>query len=150
DMFTPLIGTLKKAKRRSSPRRRFVPHLEILEGRSVPSTFSVLNLADSGKGSLRQAVLDAQANPGADEIEFAAGLTGAIYLTTGQLSITGDLAINGQGAELLAVSGSNQSRVFNISGGATVTIEGLTIRDGKAIGAVGAPALGGGILNTSS
>ena len=37
----------------------------LLEDRTVPSTFTVLNLADSGEGSLRQAVLDANAHPGA-------------------------------------------------------------------------------------
>jgi hypothetical protein len=44
---------------------------ELLKDRTVPSTFTVLNLADSGTGSLRQAVLDANANPGADLILFA-------------------------------------------------------------------------------
>src|SRR5262249_13241877 len=43
--------------------------LEPLEDRAVPSTFSVDNLADSGPGSLRQAVLDANATPGADVID---------------------------------------------------------------------------------
>ena len=45
--------------------------IERLEDRTVPSTFTVANLADSGPGSLRQAVLDANANPGADLIRFA-------------------------------------------------------------------------------
>ena len=54
--------------------------VEALEDRSVPSTFEVLNLADSGEGSLRQAVLDANspAYPGADVINFADGLLGTI------------------------------------------------------------------------
>src|SRR5439155_6545223 len=38
------------------------------------------------------------------------------------------------------------SRIFSISGGATVTIAGLTITDGRVIGGTG----GGGILNTGS
>src|SRR5262249_38716911 len=44
------------------------PNLEVLEDRTLPSTFTVLNLADSGAGSLRQAVLDANspAFPGLD------------------------------------------------------------------------------------
>ena len=46
--------------------------LERLEDRTVPSTFTVQNLADSGPGSLRQAITDADANPGADLIRFAA------------------------------------------------------------------------------
>ena len=35
-----------------------------------PSTFVVTNTGDSGAGSLRQAILDANAHPGADRIEF--------------------------------------------------------------------------------
>jgi hypothetical protein len=35
---------------RHSSCRRFVPCLEVLEGRTLPSTFTVLNLADSGQG----------------------------------------------------------------------------------------------------
>src|SRR5262249_41373982 len=47
--------------------------LEALEDRTTPSTFTVTTLADSGAGSLRQAVLDANAHPGADTIRFANG-----------------------------------------------------------------------------
>ena len=42
--------------------------VEALEDRTVLSTFTVLNLADSGDGSLRVAILGAEANPGADVI----------------------------------------------------------------------------------
>ncbi|HUE69556.1 MAG TPA: right-handed parallel beta-helix repeat-containing protein [Pirellulaceae bacterium] len=44
--------------------------VEHLEERQVLSTFLVTNTADSGAGSLRQAILDANANPGADAIVF--------------------------------------------------------------------------------
>jgi hypothetical protein len=45
-----------------------VPRLEALEDRTLPSTFTVLNLADSGVGSLRQAVLDANPTAGPNDI----------------------------------------------------------------------------------
>jgi uncharacterized delta-60 repeat protein len=38
--------------------------------RTVTSTFSVTSVADAGDGSLRQAILDANLNPGKDTIEF--------------------------------------------------------------------------------
>src|SRR5262245_48148705 len=110
------------------PRQGFVPRLEALEDRTVPSTFTVQNLADSGPGSLRQAILDASAQPGDDTIRFApAARDGTIALTGGQLSITDDLTIDGPGARRLAVSGNDASRVFQIGSGVTVTIADLTI-----------------------
>jgi hypothetical protein len=123
--------------------------VEVLEDRCTPSTFTVENLADSGPGSLRQAILDANAQSGADLIGFApAASDGAIALTSGELSITGDLSIDGPGAQRLTISGNNASRVFRISGSTTVTIDAMTIRDGLANGS--SPVLasaGGGILN---
>ena len=72
----------------ADPWRGFVPRVEALEDRTLPSTFTVLNLADSGTGSLRQAVLDADAAPGQNDIVFAAGLSGTITLTSGELDLT--------------------------------------------------------------
>src|SRR5229473_5794791 len=132
-----LLRCLKSDSPRTRDRRRrpkrhqgrlFVPRLEVLECRTLPSTFTVLNLLDSGPGSLRQAVLDANDQPGADVIRFAHGLHGTIALTSGQLSITDDLTIDGPGANRLTVSGSSASRVLNISGSSTdVAIDDLTI-----------------------
>ena len=51
--------------RTAGRRPGFRPRLEPLEDRSVPATFTVLNLADDGDGSLRQAVRDANALAGA-------------------------------------------------------------------------------------
>src|SRR5262245_11997985 len=89
-------------------RREFMPRLETLEDRTVPSTFLVENLADQGPGSLRQAVLDANIQFGADTIRFADGLQGTIGLTGGELGITDILRIDGPGASVLAVSGNHQ------------------------------------------
>ena len=130
-------------------RRSAIFRLERLEDGTVLSTFPVLNLADSGADSLRQAILDANATPGADVITFAPGLHGTITLTSGELQITNDLDIEGPGANKLTISGSNKSRIFDIGPDATdVTIAGLTIADGLADG--NAPiihSVGGGILN---
>jgi parallel beta-helix repeat protein len=45
--------------------------IESLEERTVPAIFQVTTIADMGTGSLRQALLDANNTPGADEIRFA-------------------------------------------------------------------------------
>src|SRR5689334_20851779 len=79
---------------------------------AAAATFTVSNTSDSGAGSLRQAILDADATPGNDEIIFSPLLQGTIILTSGQLSITDSLAISGPGAGKIVVSGNGVSRVF--------------------------------------
>jgi hypothetical protein len=95
-------------------------------GSANANSYTVTNLNDAGTGSLRQAILDANGNAGADIID-ATGVNGTISLSTGELMISDDVTINGPGANLLSVSGNNSSRVFNISGGVTVTINSLTV-----------------------
>jgi hypothetical protein len=120
---------------------------EALEDRFVPSTFTVVNLADEGAGSLRDAVALADANPGPDLIDFAPGVQGTITLTSGELFITDDLTIDGPGADVIAVSGNDASRVFDVIGPfdgitwMTSSISGLTINHGHELQA------GGGIVN---
>src|SRR6516162_4636455 len=134
---TTLRRWLKKAfvtGRRPPAARRpsFTPWLLVLEDRTLPSTFLVTNLADSGPGSLRQAVLDANTHPGPDLITFAPHLHGTITLTSGQLEVSNDLTIVGPGAARLAVSGNDHSRVFALDPGITVAIDDLTIAQGLA------------------
>src|SRR5262249_35488766 len=76
-MFLSLVRRVAHGSkaRRSPPRRGPTPGppLEALEDRTLPSTFLVTNTNDSGAGSLRQAILDANATPnvgGPDLISF--------------------------------------------------------------------------------
>jgi hypothetical protein len=104
-------------------------------GTADAATFNVTNLNDSGPGSLRQAVLDANSSGGADVITFQAGLTGTITLTTGQLQVYASVDIQGPGADVITVSGNDASRVFYLyadSAGEAVTISGLTVSHGNA------------------
>jgi uncharacterized repeat protein (TIGR01451 family) len=112
------------------------------------ATYTVTNTNDSGAGSLRQAILDAESNGGADEIVFNAGVSGTITLGSALPEITEDLTITGPGADVLAVSGADSYRVFHITGGA-VTISGLTISHGypDTAGALG--NYGGGLYIAS-
>ena len=51
---------------------RFRPRFELVEDRTLLSTFDVTNTADSGPGSLRQAILDSNAATAAtNTIDFA-------------------------------------------------------------------------------
>lgn len=98
-------------------------------------TFTVTSNADSGLGTLRQAILDSGSG---DTILFS--ITGTITLTSGELEIDHDLTITGPGSESLTIDGDGAYRVFNISGGAP-TISGLTISGAYKDGD------GGGIFN---
>src|SRR6266571_9090040 len=100
----------------------------------------VTNTNDSGPGSLRQALADANN----DDTIDATGISGVITLTTGELVVDKSVTINGAGADVLAVDGNAAGRVFFITFGETVAISGFTIRNGHAGNA------GGGIDNENN
>jgi hypothetical protein len=99
------------------------------------ATFTVTNLNDSGTGSLRQAITDANNAAGPDVVTFQTGVTGTITLTSGQLYISDSVDIQGPGQAVVTVNGNNASRVFYVyysDGLIDVTISGLTITGGLA------------------
>src|SRR5262245_3206167 len=93
------------------------------------ATFIVSNLDDNGAGSLRAALALANADAAADTIEFQAGLTGTITLTTGELTISNSVTIEGGTPGIINISGNDASRVFNVTAG-TSTLHALTITHG--------------------
>ena len=106
------------------------------------ATFTVTNTNDSGAGSLRQAILDANTNNENDTINFDPAVFNTpqtIVLTTGELLITADnssgttktLTLNGTGANLLRISGNHHSRVFRIGSFAQAVIDGVKVTDGN-------------------
>ena len=108
------------------------------------STNSLTTLTDGGAGSLRQAILDADAAAG-NVIIDASGLSGTITLTNSLPILTNGMVIRGPGAGSLTVSGSNTWRVFFIDvPNDAVTISNLTVANGLARGGTGGNAGGGG------
>ncbi len=126
-----------------------MPRLDPMEDRTLLSTLTVLNNHDSGAGSLRDTIANA---PSGATIEFAINIH-TIKLTSGELEINNkSLDIEGPGANNLTISsgsGISASRVFDITGGATVTLANLTIANGQttSTGTSGGALGGGGILN---
>jgi hypothetical protein len=122
----------------------------------------VTNTNDSGAGSLRQALIDAC--PGSSIIfnipdsdsNHAAGVY-TIPLTTGELAISQSVSItgpnnNGVDTDPIVISGSDTSRVFNISGSQpAVYFSGLTIAHGQVFDSGAAiSAHGDGILSLTN
>ena len=105
-------------------------------------TIIVTNKNDSGPGSLRQALADV--NDG-DTITFA--VTGTIALTSGELLVNNNVTISGPGPKMLAITRNSAThfRIFHLLQH-TVTIEGLSITNGLALGLGISPDAGGGIF----
>lgn len=83
---------------------------------SYSATFTVTNTNDSGPGSLRQAILDANLNPGDDDIVFNIGGGGPFVITplSALPSIDEIVSINGY-TQPGATQGSMATRVIQIA-----------------------------------
>ena len=90
-------------------------------------------------GSLRWAISQANANPGADRIQFA--VNGSFNIAAlssggddnldGDFDISDSLEIVGNGSGLTVINGNGVDRVFDIRSG-TVTLSGLTVKGGAS------------------
>lgn len=109
--------------------------IEALEDRIAPATIIVTNLNDSGAGSLRDAVDQANMDPEVDTIKFAKTAQGTLILAS-QITITEGVNIVGPGVSKLSISGNNATRAFTIDDGSTdfipVAISGLRFINGNS------------------
>ena len=122
-----------------------------VEIRIAQNDFIVTSINDSGEGSLRQAMLNANAIKGSDEIHFDAdhgpfGPLQEIRIKTSLPVIKEDLTIDGYIPGFLwqkagvVLSGGEKHRIFSVTRGINVAVKNLTLADGKA-------RSGAGILN---
>ncbi|MCG6156690.1 Calx-beta domain-containing protein [Rubinisphaera margarita] len=173
-MFQSRSQSTRISRRRAETLRPQFGASEVLEGRTLLAGLTVNTQADNTTSdnelTLREAVLlinnggdanaalgrvltageSAQINVGggygsSDQITFDAALSGSsILLTSGTLSLSQSVLINGLGAENLTISGNNAARVFTVQSG-TIHLAHLTIADGLAQGGDGgASEFGGG------
>ncbi|MEP3480789.1 MAG: choice-of-anchor Q domain-containing protein, partial [Fuerstiella sp.] len=126
----------------------------MLSAVSVNNAFDVVNAPDTSSIaallndpgadgiSLREAILAANSDPGADVIDFASDPGeafsggGTIVLTNGQLNITSELSIDGDidgdNVADITISGNNSSRIFDIADSSPHTnLNGLTLTQGN-------------------
>jgi hypothetical protein len=110
----------------------------------------VYNNNDAGAGSLRQAINDNAALGGGNTILFSNVVTGLITLTSGELAITTNVTIAGPGASVLGVTGTTNSRVFNVASAGAATINDLAIENctETGIGPYGGGASGAALVNS--
>jgi hypothetical protein len=162
----------KQAERRGPTKRQVAAGATIAMGATLAATGSaqaatitVSNLNDSGPGSLRQAIKDANQNGGgSDDIVFASGLSGTINVgsTDGSGLYPGTaMNIQGPGAGQITLQGTSGVDYVVYTGldfggyagnpGDPITISGLTITGGDATGKH-APSYirGGGIFNNDA
>ena len=96
---------------------------------------TVSSLADSGTGSLRAAILVADAGRASDKFTIDIAVTGMINLESPLPDLSNSIAIQGPGADSLAVqpdvsSVFRFSPIFTVAVGRTASLSGLTIANG--------------------
>jgi len=125
-----LMGKMAKRKVRSAHLRP----LEALENRLLYATFTVTTAVDSGAGSLRQAILSANATPGADTVAFKIG-TGlqtiapltALPAVNDPLTLDATTQPGYAGKPLIQLTGSRLP-IGNTTSGLIVTAGASTVR----------------------
>lgn len=129
------------------------------------ASYTVTNTNNSGAGSLRQAIIDANSSAGDDSISFAIPANDpnctaegvcTITLISGQLAVNSTstagrlMIINSTGASNLKISGNNASRIFFVNTGGDLALNGITIMNGFALDTGGIYNLGAiTLINTT-
>ena len=136
---------------------RFSNRIEPLEQRIAPATFIVTTVADSGAGSLRQAILSANGSAGADLITFNLGTGPFKILPLTQLpDITEAVTIDGysqSGASVNSLAdGTNANIVVELSGASLPNGNGLVLRGsgGSIVRGLAIFSFGSGINETGN
>ncbi len=140
--FTP-----NRAQRRSASRRRVaaVGSAAVLAsaaaavvtgsaGVASAAEHTVSTCADSGVGSLRQAIDDANTNDGPDVITITATCTASGPVVLGSVLDATDyaggdgLSIVGPGADAFVLDGNGSERIFYVGNGTDFTLSGVTLQ----------------------
>ncbi|ATV21041.1 Ig-like domain-containing protein [Pseudomonas syringae] len=120
------------------------------------ATFTVTSTSNTGTGSLREALTNAQ---NGDIVTFSTGMTVALQsqlVVSKNITIDGDL--NNDGVADVTLDGQNRTSVIRVNSGVTATLDGVIITRGVASTAgassgatiAASDALGGGINNAGN
>ncbi len=118
--------------RRRTLSRPGLSGLEILEHRELLATFTVTNLHNSGAGSLRQAIIGSNNQPGADTIDFDVAGTIRIGRTslpaiTDTVTIDGSTAPSFVGSPVVSVNFQGTKGLRFAPGAAGSTLQSLSL-----------------------
>jgi hypothetical protein len=104
--------------------------------------------------SLRGAITKANALAGADTITLPAGTytltlagAGEDANASGDLDLTSDITLNGAGAATTIIDAGQLDRGLEVFYGASVTLDGVTLHNGKSPNVAEGHCLGGGVRN---
>ena len=114
---------------------------------SVAATYTVTKIADTngtctvGDCSLREAISAANSTTDLDVIDFVSGINGQTIAiassvnddtnAAGDFDITNPVQIVGNGSANTLISGALLNRIFHVTNSSAVTIEGVTLSNGK-------------------
>ena len=115
----------------------------------VSPSFQVANANSAGAGSLRQAIADAAAFPGAATVTFAPGLSGQTIALASEIVVSNPNGVVLDASALtggLTISGNGASRLFTVNAGSSCTMRGLTLVGGVTTTDGGAISNGGRLL----
>jgi hypothetical protein len=120
------------------------------------ATFTVLNTSNSGSGSLRLAISDAQSSPGADIIVFDTSLIqqAITIVLNSELLITASSDVTMDVSHLawpvtLTVAGGQNDRIFSVDAGSRLSLKNFVLTGGKGAGASDS-GRGGAIRNAGT
>src|SRR5262249_53596417 len=120
---------------------------------AIPKILVVDTVKDFGPGSLREALLSADAI-NLTQIDFSPDIDGSVIALTNELVFNKNLIINGPGKAAMALVPVTGNRAIHVTSG-NLSVSGFTIRDCQVSGAAGAFEMdgpdiyGGAILNES-
>lgn len=122
---------------------------------AIAATFTVTNTNDTGAGSLRQAVLDANASAGSDTIVFDSSFNSprtivlASVITINPADSADLVTITGPGSSLLTISGNNAVGIFTVGTGDSASFSGMRLTAGNVASGSGAAIGSFGSINVS-
>ena len=111
---------------------------ELLEARQMPAAFVVTTASDTVDAndnvlSLREAISQANANSDSDTITFNSSLNGTeIDLTGGEMAITNNVTITGNGEANTIIDAQQASRIFDVTASGTVSLSFDDVEEWKA------------------